>query len=195
MDAYHSPNIQSDLDAYSNQMGLPLTTVKVDNTAGAPIDPNGPYGWDSEATLDLQMAHATAPYAKLILVEALSNSDTDLLAAVDKASALVVAAGGGEVSMSWGGTEFPTQGNYELHFKTPGVVYFASSGDSAGTSWPCASPNVVCVGGTSLRRDSNSFAILQETAWIDAGGMSPYFPKTLLPRHHRRHSRHPTGRS
>ena len=58
-----------------------------------------------------------------------------------------------------------------------GVVYFASSGDSAGTSYPCVSPNVVCVGGTSLRRDMSSFAILQETAWLDAGGgMSAFFP-------------------
>ena len=116
VDAYFSPNAQDDLDTYSNQFGLPLTTSATDLSSGT-VDPGGPGGWDLETALDLQMAHAMAPYAKLILVSALSNSYTDLLAAVDKATALVVAQGGGEVSMSWGGAEFPTQGNNELQFQ------------------------------------------------------------------------------
>jgi kumamolisin len=60
------------------------------------------------------------------------------------------------------------------------VVYFASSGDSAGTSYPCVSPNIVCVGGTSLRRNPATKALLQEIAWIDGGsGISPYFARPV----------------
>jgi kumamolisin len=79
---------------------------------------------------------------------------------VSKASALVAAAGGGQVSMSYGGSEFPTETGYEPFYKTNKVVYFASSGDAAGTLYPCTSPNVVCVGGTSARRDSDNQGFL-----------------------------------
>jgi kumamolisin len=46
-----------------------------------------------------------APGAKIYLVETASNSFADLLTAVNVASNLVTKAGGGEVSMSWGGSE------------------------------------------------------------------------------------------
>jgi hypothetical protein len=64
-------------------------------------DPIG--GWEGEESLDTQMAHAMAPGANLVLVEAATNSDSDLLSAVTTASDLVLAAGGGEVLMDWGG--------------------------------------------------------------------------------------------
>ena len=179
VDAYHYPNAQADLDVFSTQFGLPPTTITVANTGVVPpLDPSGPYNWELEAALDLQWAHAMAPNAKLILVEAKSSGNADLLAAVAKASDLVAAAGGGEVSMSWGEGEFLGEAANESYFKISKVVYFASSGDSAGTIWPCVSPNVVCVGGTTLRRDPVTKAILQEIAWIDGGGgISPYFPR------------------
>lgn len=53
--------------------------------------------------MDLQWAHAMAPNAKLILVEAASASWTHIMIAITRASALVAKAGGGEVSMSLGG--------------------------------------------------------------------------------------------
>lgn len=120
--------------------------------------------------LDVQMAHAMAPNAKLYLVEAASNSDSDLLAAVDKAAQLVASAGGGEVSMSWGGAEFPGETNYDSHFQKSGVIFLASTGDSPGVEWPSASANVVAVGGTSLSRQLGSFTFLHHASWADGGG-------------------------
>jgi hypothetical protein len=38
--------------------------------------------------------------------------------------------------MSWGGSEFSTETNYDAYFTQPGVVYFAASGDSPGVIWP-----------------------------------------------------------
>lgn len=179
VDAYHYPNALSDLQTFSNQFGLPSPNLQVVFASGSEpaVDP---LGWEMEEALDVQWAHALAPNAQLFLVEAASNSDADLLAAVDKASALVAAAGGGQVSMSWGGAEWNTEQGYDSHFQTPGVTYFASSGDSAGTSWPCASPYVVCVGGTSIRRASASLnhALIGEVAWaFTGGGISPYVPR------------------
>ena len=63
--------------------------------------------WNIEAALDIEWAHAMAPNAKIYLVEAASNSYADLLNAVSVANSLLKSAGGGEVSMSWGGSEFP----------------------------------------------------------------------------------------
>ena len=99
--------------------------------------------------------------------------------------------GWGEVSMSWGGGEFASEtgttctsvGIYENPandgcFTAANVVYFGAAGDSPGVLYPCASPNVVCVGGTTDRRDPNTLNWIQETAWVDAGGgVSMFEPK------------------
>jgi subtilase family serine protease len=176
--AYHYRFAKDDLTAFSTQFGLPLPTA----TNFQVLYANGlrpstdPWGWEVEAALDLQWAHAMAPNAKLILVEAASASWTHIMIAITRASALVAKAGGGEVSMSFGGTESPGETAYESRFKTPKVVYLAASGNEAGTSFPCVSPNVVCVGGTTLRRHPTSKALLQEIAWIDGGGgISPNY--------------------
>jgi hypothetical protein len=65
------------------------------------------------------------------LVEAASNSGTDLYLAEQVAAKLVAAAGGGVISNSWQGSEYPGELNDEkTFFSHPNVVYFASSGDS-----------------------------------------------------------------
>jgi len=62
-------------------------------------------------------------------------------------------------------------------FTTPGVVYFAASGDSGiGVDiYPGASPNVVSVGGTSFNRDSNG-NFVSEVYGGGGGDTSPYEP-------------------
>jgi subtilase family serine protease len=110
-----------------------------------------------------------APGAKIYLVEAASNSFADLLSAVNVASNLVAAAGGGEVSMSWGGSEFAFQRLYDGYFAKSGVVYVAAAGDSAGAIWPSTSPNVVSAGGTTNSRDANG-NLQAQLAWSSTGG-------------------------
>ena len=103
-------------------------------------------GWEIEISLDVEWAHAMAPDAKIILVEANSNCYNDLLAAIDVASELAASQGGGQVSISWGGAEFATETAYDAHFTKPGVVYFAAAGDTQALSYPATSPHVVAVG-------------------------------------------------
>jgi hypothetical protein len=67
-----------------------------------------------------------------------SNSYADLFKAVDVASNLVSSYG--EVSMSWGGSEFSGETSYDSHFKKSGVVYLAASGDTAGRPFIQALP-------------------------------------------------------
>jgi subtilase family serine protease len=163
IDAYDDPTVQNDLSVFSNQFGLPTANFEKHMMAPS-IRTNG--GWALEISLDVQWAHAIAPDAKILLVEAKSNSLTDLLAAVDYARSRsdVVA-----ISMSWGGGEFSSESAYDSYFtSTYGATFFASSGDNgAGVIWPSVSPNVVAVGGTRLTFSSGS---VSETAWSGSGG-------------------------
>lgn len=171
VDAYHYPTAISDLRVFSAQFGLPLpTTATFQVVYATGRQPPVNADWNIEEALDIEWAHAMAPKAKIYLVEAASPSFADLLKAVSVANTLLRSAGGGEVSMSWGGSEFFWQTIFDSYFTQPGVVYFAASGDSPGVSWPSTSPNVVSVGGTSISRNPTTGAFLQETAWPSGGG-------------------------
>ncbi len=176
VDAYHYPTAAQDLSVFSSTFGLPAANFQQVSPPG--VTPGLNCGWSQEAALDIEWAHAMAPYAKIVLVEAKTNGFSDLLSAVDYAGKLVGTGGGkGEVSMSWGGSEFPGETGYDSHFTSPGVVYFAASGDSGGqTIWPGVSPNAVSAGGTTLAMSGNTF--IAETAWNGSGGgPSSYEPR------------------
>ncbi len=170
VDAYHYPTALADLKTFSTQFGLKAPVLQMVFASGVqpPQDPSG--GWELEEALDLQWAHAMAPAAKLILVEAASNSLADLMQAEQVASNLVAAAGGGQVTNSWGSSEFTGETTYDSNFLKAGVVFFASSGDSPGPSYPSSSPNVVSAGGTTISRDPKTLNFLYETPWQAAGG-------------------------
>jgi subtilase family serine protease len=177
VDAYDYPTAESDLNTFSSQFGLlPVCTsangcfTKFYATPGGKA-PRANCGWAQEAALDIEWAHAMAPYAKIVLVESASNSFSDLLKAVDAASNIVAAdPNGGQVSMSWGGSEFSSELSYDAHFTTPKVVYFAASGDSGGkTIWPGVSPQAVSAGGTTLKLNSDG-TVNSETGWSGTGG-------------------------
>jgi len=170
VDAFDDPNIANDLKQFDAAFGLPDPVfTKVNQTGGATM-PKADAGWASEIALDVEWAHAIAPGASILLVEANSNSLADLMAAVNYARNQpgVVA-----VSMSWGGGEFSGETAYDSSFTTPaghaGVTFFASSGDTgAPTSYPSASPNVVSVGGTSLFLSGSTYS--SESGWSGSGG-------------------------
>jgi subtilase family serine protease len=169
VDAYNDPTAESDLGVFSAQYGLPACTTangcftKVNQTGGTKY-PKTNAGWALEISLDVQWAHAIAPGAKILLVEATTNSFTNLLIAEDYA-----AAHARYVSNSWGGGEFNGESAYDSHFAASGVSYFVSSGD-AGTpaEYPSASPNVISVGGTTLHFSGGTFS--SETGWSGSGG-------------------------
>src|SRR5690348_15228975 len=100
VDAYDSPTAESDLAAFSTQFGLPqCTSASGCFTKATPQgQPTVDGGWALEIALDVQWAHAVAPGAKILLVEAADSRISSLVAAVDYA----VAQGAKVVSMSWG---------------------------------------------------------------------------------------------
>jgi subtilase family serine protease len=171
IDAYGSPTVQSDLANFDTTYELPaadLVVVKQPGLSGSDS------GWALETSLDVEWAHAIAPGATILLVEAKSTSISDLMWAVDYANN----NGANVVSMSWGDSEFYTETYYDSNFVNAGIAYVASSGDTgAGVCWPAASPYVTAVGGTTLNIASNNgvYSWSSETAWSNSsGGVSAY---------------------
>jgi hypothetical protein len=167
IEAYHDPSLISDLLTFDQTYNLPRTTPTVITLGGARTND----GWALEESLDVEWAHAIAPGANLVVVEASSQGRQSLMAAVDAARRIPSVT---VVSMSWGFSEVRYESS--THFTTPGghpgITFVAASGDNGlagGTNWPAVEPNVLSVGGTSLNV-GHSGTYLSETAWYDSGG-------------------------
>ena len=176
VDAYNDPNIVADLQAFDAAYGLaaPPSFIVIgqdgSTTLPANASPSPSGSWAMEIALDVEWAHAVAPQASIVLVEANSAYLTDLLAAVNTARNY---PGVSVVSMSWGTSEFSSA--YDSYFTTPaghtGVTFIASSGDSGayisnrtlGVEWPAVSANVLSVGGTTLTTSGGTY--VSESGW------------------------------
>jgi len=177
VDAYDDPNAESDLNAFSSNFNLPACTTAngcFKKIYANGTQPAGSTGWGIEISLDIQWAHAIAPQAKIMLVEANSNSFTDLFKAINVA----VQNGATIVSLSWGSNEFANETGYDSNFNLPNVTFTAASGDSGHGVWyPASSPFVIGVGGTTLKVNVDG-SYLGETAWSGSGGgISVYEPQ------------------
>ena len=157
VEAFDNPYAEYDLNVFSQQFNLPRCTIANGCFSVVYASGNKPsFNPESadEHVLDIEWAHAMAPNAKIIMVEAKSDSFDDHIKAIIVASQQVAAAGGGLVSISWSVSEFPEESFYDQYFVTPGIVYIASSGDySAPARYPSSSPYVISAGGTSVLRD------------------------------------------
>jgi len=199
VDAYHDPNAATELAAFNQNFGLPgCTSVQIAATATLPLTtaptsgctfavvystaagrvsataPAYDSGWATEIALDVQWAHATAPLARIVLIEAPDASVGSLVGAISLANSM----GPGVVSMSFGAAEGAWSANYESAFSGTNMTYVAASGDSGvGVQWPSVSPRVVAVGGTTLRWSGSGTR--SEAVWSGTGGgISQY---TALP--------------
>jgi subtilase family serine protease len=187
VDQYNDPTIAHDLQAFDAAFDLPappsFTVVNSDGQT-APLPTMLATAEQSrETALDVEWAHAVAPMASIVLVEAQPSSFTsvpsDLLTAIRTAASL---PGVTVVSMSFGHEEFNGEQNLDNYFTTPpghpNVTFVASTGDSTTTpfagEYPAFSPNVVAVGGTTLTLTSSG-GYVSETAWNGSeGGFSKY---------------------
>ncbi|HEV3046091.1 MAG TPA: IPT/TIG domain-containing protein [Solirubrobacteraceae bacterium] len=160
VDAYGFPQAEADLATYRERYGLPPCTAadgcfeKV-NQAGVEGEYPAPAeSWETESALDVEMASAACPECHIMLVEATSNSSTNLADAVDTA----VRLGATEVSASYGSPasqcEAPGACAAEISaYDHPGVLIAAAGGDEGfGPRIPASFPGVVAVGGTALHR-------------------------------------------
>lgn len=169
VDAYNDPTAANDLSVFSSEFGLPACTTAsgcftIVNQRGGSKLPRANAGWALEISLDIEWAHAIAPGAKILLVEAKSANFSDLTTA--EAYANTHAA---YVSNSWGGSEFSGESSYDSYFSHSGVSTFVAAGDAGlPAEYPSSSPNVISVGGTTLTFSHGTFS--SETGWSKGGG-------------------------
>ncbi len=193
--AYHDPNIVAELAAFNAKFGLPTcTTRSIAVTASLPLAPASktacelsvvyntaaggmtavapPYdaGWATEIALDVQWAHATAPLARIVLIEAADASLNSLLGSIKLANAM----GPGVVSMSFGTNEGSWTSSVDAAFSGVNMTYLAATGDwGSQVMWPSVSPKVVAVGGTTLNSVGNGTR--SEVGWtLTGGGISAF---------------------
>lgn len=152
VDSFGSPTIQHDLDVYSKQFGIPSSHVQVVKWGDVPpFDPTNPdhTGWAGESTLDVEMAHAIAPDAHIVLVEtgvAETEGVTGLPEMMDAEKSMIDHGVGDVITQSFGATEntfpgfdrgdFSSIQNLRYAFKAAakrGVTVLASSGDGGAT--------------------------------------------------------------
>ena len=140
VDAFDDPKIEKDLATFDSNYGLPACTAgngcftKVGQTGStSALPPADTSGWSIEISLDVETVHSVCQNCKILLVEANSESDADLAAAVNEA----VALGADEVSNSYGSFEGEEEENAQdiAAYDHPGVVIVASSGDSGYFDW------------------------------------------------------------
>lgn len=189
VDAFDNPTAATDLATFDTYWGLlappSFTKVYANGNGDCTTPPPNP-GWALEESLDIEWAHVFAPQAAIILVEACSNSNKDLLYAEQVAFEYIETnfKAGGQVSNSWQGGEFSGQIGDDVYFSDAAYYYinpypwsthvlaFASSGDSgyegATTGYPSGSPWVVSAGGTSVERTNGYF--YAEYCWAGSGG-------------------------
>lgn len=174
VDAFTGVDVRGDLKKFSSEFGLTSPTsssFQIVNAGGG--TPAVDAGWAAEISLDVQWAHAIAPRAKIVLVQADSALRVDMVKAVQKAASMSEANGGGVVSMSFGAKETGSLGKaFDSIFQSSErTTFVAASGDDAGkVNYPASSPYVLSVGGTLLTVDDEGTEIAPEVAWDDAGG-------------------------
>jgi subtilase family serine protease len=182
--AFDTPTIENDLAVFSTTFALPPCTTgngcftKVGNPP--PPDPTiFPPAvvelFQLETALDVEWAHAMAPQARIVLVQATNAFLSNMLLAVDEAVRNQHAS---VVSMSWGLPDTRDRsGDYQ--FVSPGVSFVAASGDFGHPGfWPAASADVTAVGGTKLNTTSKG-DYNSEHSWADSGGGLSVFSNAL----------------
>ncbi|HTA38594.1 MAG TPA: S8 family serine peptidase, partial [Candidatus Acidoferrales bacterium] len=172
--AYGYRSVDRDLAQYRSHFKLPACTTSdgclkiVGQTGGPPpaelkVPKTHSLQWQMEGQLDLDMVSAICPKCRILLVEAQSPSNSSLYAAESTANRL----GAVVISNSWGSSPETEASN--AHFSGPGSTYVAGAGDwgggladyidpslPGGPAQPCTFSNVVCVGGTTLKKDSSA---------------------------------------
>lgn len=195
VDPFGSPTALADLKRFDHAYRLPdPPSFKVITPVGAPppFDAKNAdmTGWAEETTLDIQIAHAMAPGANILLVETpvTETEGTVGFPQIVAAENYVINHHLAQIiTQSFGASEatFKTKQSLlnlrsaYLNAQKKGVTVLASSGDSGATdvdlhgnyllkptnSWPSSDPLVTSVGGTELHLNVYGSRYAPDTVW------------------------------
>jgi kumamolisin len=185
----------ADITKYFKSIGVKKPSIKAVSVDKGKNSPSNANSADGEVMLDIEVAGAAAPGAKIVVYFA-PNTDKGFLDSITQA---VHDAHNkpGIISISWGSAEAnwtdQTMTSMNEAFKAAsllGVTICVASGDSGSSDnmndgkvhvdFPASSPYVLACGGTSLKVNGTSIA--SETVWHDSntsaggGGVSEFFP-------------------
>ena len=203
IDSYGSPTLQQDLAVFDKQYGLPAVKLQVLAPLGTvQFDPGDKEmtGWQGETTLDVEMVHAVAPEASIVVLTS-PVDETEGVAGLPEFLKLEQYAVsnhlGSVVSQSWAASEvslndaagqaeiakwdsFLQQATTQDH-----VTFFGSSGDNGATDYTDASLSTYSsTPTTSFPGDNpwvtsvggttltNNGGAYQEVVWNSQGGAS-----------------------
>ncbi len=160
-------SLNTDLASFDAAYNLPQPpSLTVVGQKGGPPPTTASAGVETyETALDVEWAHAIAPAANILVVEANSSTDSDLNPAIYEAQSV---KGVSVISISYTRSELANDLFINGNYSTPGITYVAASGDAGTVTHPASSPFVVGVGGTTLTMSNNSYG--SEIAWSGSGG-------------------------
>ncbi len=172
-----------DLTTYFSELGIPTPTVSSISVDGGKNQPGDPKGADGEVMLDIEVAGAITPKAKIAVYFAPNTDrgflDTITTAIHDTENKPSV------ISISWVASEsnWTSQAlqDFNQAFQTAaalGITVCAASGDTgssdritdhkAHVNFPSSSPYVLSCGGTRLTASGTTIA--EEVVWNDNDG-------------------------
>ncbi len=151
--SFGSPTLQQDMDTFDSQFGLPPITIQVLSPIGTvPFDPANKdmQGWAGETELDVQIIHAIAPGANIVVLTS-PVSETEGTIGLPQFFQLEQYALnhhlGTIFSQSWGASEVTLKDSagqkelqrwdafYKQATTQQGITFFGSSGDNGATDY------------------------------------------------------------
>ena len=191
VDAYLSPTLLSDVQTYAaqNDPDYPLVAsqLSMEWAPGTATYPDS--DWYIEQTLDVEAVHAIAPGATIVAVAAQSQSDQDIIAALNlviERKLATIVSNSYETQTEASLTDALIWESLATQAGLKGVGLYFSSGDSGDytggwgmsptIAFPGSLPTITSVGGTSLAL-GNLGQRLWETGWET--GMS--YLETYIP--------------
>jgi kumamolisin len=180
----------TDMQAYFSKLGITLPVITALSVDGAHNSPSTPDSADGEVALDIEVAGAVAPGAKIAVYFA-PNTDKGFLDAISTAihdetnKPSVISISWGSAESQWSDQAMQNFNETFMSAAALGVTITVAAGDSgssdgqtdgkAHVDFPASSPYALACGGTRLLSDS-------ETVWNDGdgwatgGGISDVFP-------------------
>lgn len=174
---------KADLTAYFKSLGIPAPKVSAVNVSGGKNAPDGdPNGPDGEVMLDIEVAGAVAPGAKIAVYFA-PNTDAGFLNAITTAvhdarrKPSVISISWGAAEKQWTAQAMQAMSDAFQEAALLGVTVLCAAGDDGSddrvgdglnhTDFPASSPWATGCGGTRLELQGQS--IKNEVVWNNPG--------------------------
>lgn len=151
--SFGSPSLQADMDVFDRNFYLPPITIKVLAPLGTvPFDPASKdmNGWAGETELDVQIIHAIAPDAKIVVLTSPVSETEGTIGLPEFLKLEQYAVNnhlGTIISQSWGASEVTLKDSagqqeiqkwdafYKQATTQQGITFFGSSGDNGSTDF------------------------------------------------------------